>query len=135
MFPTIAVPPVDDDKRHTESFPESVIQEDEIKNCAQQIKQRGNGIQRVHEEHLEDESTGQDDSDGEQDEEEEDEPSLKYQRITGAIPDLLKKDSASALAISNKFMVIHFISVALTIMLIISFRRWVLMPVSFTYLI
>ena len=32
-------------------------------------------------------------------EEDEEEPSLKYERIAGAILDLLKKDAASALAI------------------------------------
>ncbi|KAF8180219.1 vacuolar assembling protein VPS41 [Pholiota molesta] len=46
---------------------------------------------------------------GEEEEEEEDddddeEPALKYERITGEIPDLFKKDSASALTVSNKLM-------------------------------
>ena len=41
----------------------------------------------------------------EEDEEEEEEPSLKYERIAGSIPDLLKKDAASALAIVNRKMV------------------------------
>ncbi len=42
------------------------------------------------------------DEDGdEDDDEDEDEPALKYERITGGIPDLLKKDSASALTITN----------------------------------
>jgi hypothetical protein len=41
----------------------------------------------------------------EDEDEEEEEPSLKYERIAGAIPDLLKKDAASALAIVNKKMV------------------------------
>lgn len=41
----------------------------------------------------------------EEDEDDEDEePSLKYERIEGAIPDLLKKDSASSLAIVNRTM-------------------------------
>ena len=43
--------------------------------------------------------------DGEDEDEDDDEPALKYQRITGAIPDLFKKDSASALAVSNKMLV------------------------------
>ena len=45
--------------------------------------------------------------DEEDDEEDDEEPSLKYQRIGGAVPDLLRKDSASALAVSNKLLV-HF---------------------------
>jgi len=43
--------------------------------------------------------------DEEEDEVEEDEePALKYERIGGSVPDLLKKDSASALAISKTTM-------------------------------
>lgn len=45
-----------------------------------------------------------DDADEDTDEEEDEEPALKYERI-GGIQDLLKKDSASALAISNKLLV------------------------------
>jgi hypothetical protein len=46
-----------------------------------------------------------DDGDDESDDEEEEEPVLKYERIGGPLNDLLKKDSASALAISNKLLV------------------------------
>jgi len=60
----------------------------------------------------EDEGEGDEDEDGEEDEEGEDdeededeEPALKYERLGGAFQDLLKKDSASALAVSNKFLV------------------------------
>ncbi len=55
----------------------------------------------------EDSSSGEEVDEGEEedsDEDEyvdEDEPALKYERIGGFIPDLFKKDSASALAISN----------------------------------
>lgn len=48
---------------------------------------------------------GEDDEAEDEDEDEDEEPALKYERITGAIPDLLKKDSASALVVSLKFMV------------------------------
>ena len=59
---------------------------------------------------------GRDDDDGEEDEdeenvdedgddEEEEEPFLKYERMSGPVNDLLKKDSASALAVSNKCLV------------------------------
>ncbi|KAG6841283.1 hypothetical protein C0991_012453 [Blastosporella zonata] len=40
----------------------------------------------------------------EEDEDEEDEPALKYERIGGAVPDLLKKDTASTLVVANKLM-------------------------------
>jgi len=52
-----------------------------------------------------DEAEDDEDDEDEDDEDEDEEPALKYERITGAIPDLLKKDSASALAVSLKFMV------------------------------
>jgi len=54
-----------------------------------------------------DDEGDEEDEEGEEEEEEyeEEEPSLKYSRIIGAIPDLFKKDSASALAVSNKIMV------------------------------
>ncbi len=75
------------------------------------VEGQGNGEQSVHQEDEEEEvdpgAPAEEDSDSDDSEEDDEEPSLKYQRITGAIPDLLKKDSASALAISNKVMV-HF---------------------------
>ncbi|KAF5387652.1 hypothetical protein D9615_000773 [Tricholomella constricta] len=57
------------------------------------------------EEEEDDNEEGEDDDDDEdEDEEDDDEPALKYERIGGSVPDLLKKDSASALAIANKLM-------------------------------
>lgn len=58
--------------------------------------------------------SGSEDEDGdEEDEDEDEEPALKYERIGGSIPDLLKKDSASALAISNKIMVNTILSISI----------------------
>lgn len=48
---------------------------------------------------------GGEEEESEEEEEDDEEPSLKYERIAGAVPDLLKKDSASALAVSNKLLV------------------------------
>lgn len=53
----------------------------------------------------EDEDDEYEEEDEEEDDEDDEEPALKYERITGAIPELLKKDSASALAISHSMMV------------------------------
>ena len=56
-------------------------------------------------------SEGSDEEDEETDEEEEDdedddeEPALKYERFGGIVPQLLQKDSASALAYSNQRLV------------------------------
>ena len=47
----------------------------------------------------------EEESEDESEEEEDEEPALKYERIGGSVGDLLKKDSASALAISNRLMV------------------------------
>ncbi|KAG5717566.1 hypothetical protein E4T56_gene7398, partial [Termitomyces sp. T112] len=55
------------------------------------------------EEDDEEEEEEDDDNDGD-DDSDDDEPSLKYERILGAVPDLLKKDSASALVVANKLM-------------------------------
>jgi hypothetical protein len=46
----------------------------------------------------------EDDDDGDEDEEEEEEPALKYERLGGAVPELLQKDAASALAISENLI-------------------------------
>ncbi|KAJ7446892.1 hypothetical protein B0H11DRAFT_2083691 [Mycena galericulata] len=44
------------------------------------------------------------DEDEDDDEDEDEEPALKYERIGGSLPDLLKKDSASALCISKSLL-------------------------------
>ncbi|KAI9513211.1 hypothetical protein F5148DRAFT_972283 [Russula earlei] len=57
------------------------------------------------EEEIDDEcEDGEEDDDEEEVDEEDDEPALKYERFGGAFQDLLKKDSASALAVSNKYL-------------------------------
>lgn len=60
----------------------------------------------------EDGSSAEEDDDEDDDEddedEEDDEPVLKYSRIEGSVPEVLKKDSASALAVSgNRLLVCH----------------------------
>ncbi|KAJ7499555.1 vacuolar assembling protein VPS41 [Mycena latifolia] len=50
------------------------------------------------------ESEDDDEEDDDDDEEDDDEPALKYERIGGSLPDLLKKDSASALCISKSLL-------------------------------
>ncbi|KAF8265127.1 hypothetical protein EI94DRAFT_1831406 [Lactarius quietus] len=55
---------------------------------------------------VESEDTDSEEEEEEEEEEEDgdDEPALKYERFGGAFQDLLKKDSASALAVSTKFL-------------------------------
>lgn len=72
------------------------------------------------------------DEDEEEEEEEEDneEPALKYERIGGEVSGLLTRDSASALAVSSKFLVCSQsfpLSKSHRI-----YRRWELMQESFT---
>ncbi|KAJ3800866.1 vacuolar assembling protein VPS41 [Lentinula aff. detonsa] len=65
----------------------------------------GSGEESIENYSEEEEEAEQDSDEEEEDEdEEEEEPALKYERISGKLPALLKKDSASALAISTKFM-------------------------------
>jgi hypothetical protein len=64
-------------------------------------KQNGESDSGSDQEETDDEYEGEDEGD------EDEEPALKYERISGSIPDLLKRDSASALAIANKLMVIE----------------------------
>ena len=47
----------------------------------------------------------EDEEDSDEDEDEDEEPALKYERFGGAFQDLLKKDSASTLVVSNKYLV------------------------------
>jgi hypothetical protein len=69
-------------------------------------------------EEEDEEGDGEEEGDGGEDEEEEeegdddddDEPALKYERFGGgAYQDLLKRDSASALAVSDKFLVRYIV--------------------------
>ena len=39
------------------------------------------------------------------DDDDDDEPALKYERLVGSVPDLLLKDSASSLAVTDKLIV------------------------------
>jgi hypothetical protein len=73
----------------------------------------------------------EDDSCEEDEEDEEEEPSLKYERIAGALPDLLKKDAASALAIMNKKMVLN-LPAAPSATLCFPLRLWEHMAASCT---
>ncbi|KAF8237909.1 vacuolar assembling protein VPS41 [Tricholoma matsutake] len=75
-----------------------------------QFAEEEDGVTNRYDEELHSESDEEraDDREHEEDEDEEDEddeePALKYERIGGSIPDLLKKDTASALSIANKLM-------------------------------
>lgn len=63
-------------------------------------------------EEEEEDDDEEEDEDDEDEEEEDEEPALKYERIAGSVPDLFKKDSASALTVAGKQMVrtssLHF---------------------------
>ncbi|KAF6748944.1 vacuolar protein sorting 41 [Ephemerocybe angulata] len=52
-----------------------------------------------------DSEDGESSDDSESDDEEDDEPVLKYSRIEGSVPEILKKDSASAIAVSGNRLV------------------------------
>lgn len=58
------------------------------------------------EEDFDDESyDSEDDVDYDEEDDDDDEPALKYERLAGSVPDLLLKDSASSLAVTDKLIV------------------------------
>lgn len=72
------------------------------------LDESDSGEEDDDEEGEEDDGEGEgeeEEGDDDYEDEEEDEPTLKYERMGGAINDLLKKDSASALAVSNNLLV------------------------------
>ena len=102
---------------HAESGPE--LYHDDIENPMERgCHSENEGADEEEDDDEEEEEGDDDDDEGEEDENEEEdeeedededeEPALKYERFGGgAYLDLLKKDSASALAVSNKFLVTY----------------------------
>jgi hypothetical protein len=75
------------------------------------------------EEDEEEEEGEEEDEEEEDDDDDDDEPALKYERFGGGgYQDLLKKDSASALAVSDKFLV-RYIVFAQQLLLTLLHRR------------
>jgi hypothetical protein len=75
------------------------------------------------EEEDEEEEEGEEEDEEEEDDDDDDEPALKYERFGGGgYQDLLKKDSASALAVSDKFLV-RYIVFAQQLLLTLLHRR------------
>jgi vacuolar protein sorting-associated protein 41 len=76
----------------------------------EEVEEDGSEYETDDEEGEEDEEEGKDEE--EDDEEEEEEPQLKYQRIVGSLPKIFEKENgtnyASALAVSDKFLVFFF---------------------------
>ncbi|KAI6166436.1 hypothetical protein EDD17DRAFT_1471219 [Pisolithus thermaeus] len=66
----------------------------------------GSGVVNGTDGEDEDDGDGEDDEDEEDEDEEDEEPTLKYERMTGPINDLLKKDSISAISVSNKLVAV-----------------------------
>lgn len=73
------------------------------------VAEEGSDGSQVEDEDSEDDEEGEDDDDEDDDEE----PTLKYDRLGGSVHDLLHKDSASALAYSNKKLVCLLTSVSM----------------------
>ncbi|TFY77062.1 hypothetical protein EWM64_g6951 [Hericium alpestre] len=71
---------------------------------AEQAVDGGDGIENDESEEEKEEEEGEEDDDEDEDEDEDEEPALKYERLGGSVQDLFRKDSASALAISNKLL-------------------------------
>jgi hypothetical protein len=69
---------------------------------ATDTKRGHDGVESETDSEEDEEEEEEDDDD---DDDDDDEPALKYERFGGAFQDLLKKDSASALAVSTRFLV------------------------------
>ena len=72
---------------------------------ATDTKGDGDGVESEETDSEEDEEEEDEEEEEEDDDDDDDEPALKYERFGGAFQDLLKKDSASALAVSTRFLV------------------------------
>ncbi|TFK43987.1 vacuolar assembling protein VPS41 [Crucibulum laeve] len=102
--------------RYTDSpthFTDPDDDSDEIEEEESNEEEVEEDTQHDHSNESEEESEGSTEEEDEDDEE----PALKYERIGGSVPDLLKKDSASALIVSDKIMalgthggIIHILS-------------------------
>jgi hypothetical protein len=61
-------------------------------------------LKAIPADHADEVAIGESSADDLQMDEEEEEPTLKYSRLKGSVSDVLKKDSASALAVSDRFL-------------------------------
>lgn len=62
--------------------------------------------EKLRKDEEEEEEDEEDDTEEDQEDDEEAEPPLKYQRLSGSLPKILSKDNvATALAVSDKFIV------------------------------
>jgi hypothetical protein len=75
--------------------------------------EEGSGEEYEEEEYTDEEGSEEQSEEGtgsEDDEEDEDEePKLKYQRLGANVMDILKRDSASCMAVHDKFLVSNFL--------------------------
>ncbi|KAI6097461.1 hypothetical protein F5141DRAFT_459754 [Pisolithus sp. B1] len=94
----------DEHERDTEDASEDG--EGGVEGCT--IGSTGSGLVKGTDGEDEDDGDGEDDEeeDEEDEDEEDEEPTLKYERMTGPINDLLKKDSISAISVSNKLVAV-----------------------------
>ncbi|KAK4056323.1 Vacuolar protein sorting-associated protein 41 [Microbotryomycetes sp. JL221] len=69
---------------------------------AEVLNGTGKTVHKTSQDGQEDEGDDESDSEGDEDEDEDEEPALKYERFGGDTADLLSRDSASALAVSQK---------------------------------
>ena len=90
------------------STTESGTEDDESEDDSSEEEE--NQLEDAEEDDEEEGDSAEDEEESEEEDEEEDEePVLKYLKVEGALPDLLKKDSASAIAVSgNRLLVSRF---------------------------
>ncbi|KIN93076.1 hypothetical protein M404DRAFT_36420 [Pisolithus tinctorius Marx 270] len=90
----------DEEEHERDTEDDSEDGEENVEDCT--VGSTGNGVGKS--------AHGEDEDDGENEDEEEDdddeEPTLKYERMSGPINDLLRKDSISAISVSNKLIAV-----------------------------
>ncbi|GAC74618.1 vacuolar assembly/sorting protein VPS41 [Moesziomyces antarcticus T-34] len=107
-----AVVSVDENAKKGAGRTRSHSQEDMDRNGGQassDVEGTQQATDTEHDETFEDEAADEDEDDesadeSDEDEEEDVEPSLKYSRVKGGVSDVLKRDTASAFALSPRFM-------------------------------
>lgn len=91
----------DEEEHERDTEDDSEDGEENVEDCT--VGSTGNGVGKSA--HGEDEDD-RENEEGEEDDDDDEEPTLKYERMSGPINDLLRKDSISAISVSNKFIAV-----------------------------
>ncbi|SPO21560.1 related to Vacuolar assembly protein VPS41 [Ustilago trichophora] len=92
-------------RRTSDAMSESSLPRDHAKETGQEGSAPESDEGEEYDQELQSESdSGEDEESSDEDGEDDVEPSLKYSRVKGGVSDVLKRDTASAFALSSRFM-------------------------------